>query len=607
MSKRRNYIPQTKKADYSVSVVEMSSYVKPEIVENALDTEEWVTYGEDNNYFTYVNDRYYGSPTSNAIINGMTEMIYGGGLKVEEGSDLDQDKLSEMFDEDSVMNICSDFKRQGNASFEVLRLKGGGFSINHLPVESLRANKVDKNGVIKGYWFSSDWEKFTDTGDEDVKPVFIPSFEANPSANKSIFYLKNYQPNTFYYSPPDYQGALPYAELEEEIANYHISNVKNAFAPSAIINYNNGVPDKDTRDSIEQKTKDKFTGSSNAGRLLVAFNDSSDNAVTMESFQLSDAHNQYEFLSGEARKQLMVGHRVTSPMLFGIKDNTGLGNNAEELDTASRLMDSTVIRPKQNAIIKAFTSVLDSYGIDVDLFFENLQPLSVTSENQDETTITDSNTDEIAQDVTDTDAVEDVSMSIDLDLDSIADDLIEKGESEDDILDDFELFDVDWSETDENDNIEARLNRLVQFSASDDSSQDGDIFKVRYLYKATAKNKPNDPNNHRPLCSKLLSASLIYRKEDITSMSSAGGAEDNGASYSVFLYKGGANCQHGWERRIYRKRLRNDGTPWGGGAMNGVDRAKIYDAIRGDANVSQSQDKKAETAPRDTPTKGYKN
>ena len=607
MSKRRNYIPHTKKADYSVSVVEMSSYVKPEIVENALDTEEWVTYGEDNNYFTYVNDRYYGSPTSNAIINGMTEMIYGGGLKVEEGSDLDQDKLSEMFDEDSVMNICADFKRQGNASFEVLRLKGGGFSINHLPVESLRANKVDKNGVIKGYWFSSDWEKFTDTGDEDVKPVFIPSFEANPSANKSIFYLKNYQPNTFYYSPPDYQGALPYAELEEEIANYHISNVKNAFAPSAIINYNNGVPDKDTRDSIEQKTKDKFTGSSNAGRLLVAFNDSSDNAVTMESFQLSDAHNQYEFLSGEARKQLMVGHRVTSPMLFGIKDNTGLGNNAEELDTASRLMDSTVIRPKQNVITKSFEEVLAYYGIEVDLFFENLQPLSVTSENQDETTITDSNTDEIAQDVTDTDAVEDVSMSIDLDLDSIADDLIEKGESEDDILDDFELFDVDWSETDENDNIEARLNRLVQFSASDDSSQDGDIFKVRYLYKATAKNKPNDPNNHRPLCSKLLSASLIYRKEDITSMSSAGGAEDNGASYSVFLYKGGANCQHGWERRIYRKRLRNDGTPWGGGAMNGVDRAKIYDAIRGDANVSQSQDKKAETAPRDTPTKGYKN
>ena len=93
-----------------------------------------------------------------------------------------------------------------------------------------------------------------------------------------------------------------------------------------------------------------FTAS--LARLLVAFNDNKENAVTMESFQLNDAHNQYDFLSGEARKQLMVGHRITSPMLFGIKDNTGLGNNAEELETASRLLDATVIRPKQNNILK---------------------------------------------------------------------------------------------------------------------------------------------------------------------------------------------------------------------------------------------------------------
>tara|TARA_R110002012_G_scaffold19990_3_gene71231 strand:+ start:5617 stop:7377 length:1761 start_codon:yes stop_codon:yes gene_type:complete len=585
----------------------MSSYVKPEITESALDTEDWVEYGKDNAYFSYVNDRYYGSPTNNAIINGFTEMIYGGGLMVEDGSELDQDKLSDMFDEESVMNICADFKRQGNASFEILKLKGGGFKINHLPVESLRANKVDKNGKIKGFWFCSDWEKFTDSGDKELQPVFIPNFEVNTNAAKSVFYLKNYQPNTFYYSPPDYQGALPYAELEEEIANYHISNVKNAFAPSAVINYNNGVPDKETRDNIEQKTKDKFTGSSNAGRLLVAFNDSSDNAVTMESFQLSDAHNQYEFLSGEARKQLMVGHRITSPMLFGIKDNTGLGNNAEELDTASRLMDSTVIRPKQNAIIKAFTTVLTQYNIDVELFFENIQPLSVTSENQDETTSTDSSSNEITEDVNTSETVNDVAMSAEgVDLDKIAEGLIKKGEEEDDVFEDFELFDVDWAETDEDDNIEERLNGLVHFAAGDKSKQDGDIFKVRYMYKTTAKNKPQDPNNHRPLCSKLISASLLYRKEDIVALSSKGGAESKGASYSVFLHKGGANCQHGWERRIFRKRLKKDGSAWGGGAMNGVTRAKIYDAIRGDGNISQSADKKALIAPRDTATKGYK-
>jgi hypothetical protein len=37
-------------------------------------------------------------------------------------------------------------------------------------------------------------------------------------------------------------------------------------------------------------------------------------------------------------RKIMVAHRIISPMLLGIKDNTGLGNNAEELKTASILV-----------------------------------------------------------------------------------------------------------------------------------------------------------------------------------------------------------------------------------------------------------------------------
>ena len=33
-----------------------------------------------NNYFKYLIDRYNGSPTNNAIINGISQMIYGRGL-----------------------------------------------------------------------------------------------------------------------------------------------------------------------------------------------------------------------------------------------------------------------------------------------------------------------------------------------------------------------------------------------------------------------------------------------------------------------------------------------------------------------------------------------
>jgi len=361
--------------------------------------------------------------------------------------------------------------------------------------------------------------------------------------------------------------------------------------PGALVNFNNGVPDEDIQNSIEQSVKRKWGGTSNGGRFVVAFNRDKESAATIEPIQLTDAAEQFQAVSTEALQKIMLGHRITSPRLLGINDASGFGNNAEELQSAHALFVNTVVNPMQDEIIEAIDKVLLYNGYALDLYFKPLTPLEFKDYN-------------IAVDKDTQEKDTGVEMSAALDLDTFADDLIEKGESED--LEDWELFDVDWSDNEASeDNIENTLNNMVTLSAGQKSDQDGDVFKVRYLYKSTTKSPVKD-NKHRPLCAKLVRAKLLYRKEDITRMSSKGGAEDKGQQYDVFLHKGGVNCQHGWERRIYRKKLKKDGEPWGGGAMNGVSRAKIYDAIRGDAKVSQSADKKAYKAPRDTKTKGHK-
>ena len=135
------------------------------------------------------------------------------------------------------------------------------------------------------------------------------------------------------YSPVDYQGGIPYAELEEEVANYHINNIKNGLSPSMLINFNNGVPTEEERELIERRIIQKFSGTSNSGKFILAFNDNKEMAASIEPVQLSDASEQYQFLADESMRKLMVAHRVTSPMLMGIKDQSGLGNNADELKT----------------------------------------------------------------------------------------------------------------------------------------------------------------------------------------------------------------------------------------------------------------------------------
>ena len=245
--------------------------------------------------------------------------------------------------------------------------------VEHFPIETLRAEKADDKGNCNAYYYHSDWSK--------IKPSDQPKrISAFGKSNDSIeiFVIKPYRAGYYYFSPVDYQGGLQYAELEEEIANYHINNIKNGLAPSMLINFNNGVPNDEERELIEKRIYDKFSGTSNSGKFILSFNDNSETAASIDPVQLSDAHNQYEFLSTESSKKILVSHRIVSPMLFGIKDQTGLGNNADELKTASILTDNVVIRPFQDLLIDAFDQVLAINGVTLNLYFKTLQPLEFT-------------------------------------------------------------------------------------------------------------------------------------------------------------------------------------------------------------------------------------
>ncbi len=363
------------KDESTIHIVQLGSYSKPEVKE--YYNEDWVSYGDDNDYFNYLIDRYNGSPTNNAAVNGISEMIYGRGLDATDSKDKEAEykEMKELLNKNVIKRITHDYKMMGQAALQVIYTKDRSkiAKVAHIPVETLRAEKCNSKGEIEGYFYHSDWSKYRSSD----KLTRIPAFGTSKQSIE-ILYIKPYRAGYKYYSPVDYQGGLQYAELEEEIANYHINNIQNGLSPSMLINFNNGTPDAEQRDAIETSIMNKFSGSSNAGRFILAFNDSKELAATIEPVQLSDAHQQYQFLSDESMRKVMVSHRIVSPMLVGIKDNTGLGNNAEELQTASVLMDNTVIRPMQVTILDELEKILEYNGIDLDIYFKTLQPLEFT-------------------------------------------------------------------------------------------------------------------------------------------------------------------------------------------------------------------------------------
>lgn len=362
----------------NIRFVQLSNYIKPRIIEQS--STNWVKYGDDNNYFQYLIDKYNGSPTHNALINGISAMIYGKGLSAKDAAQKPNEyaQMITLFNKDEVKKIVMDLKLMGNCVVQVIYNKKHDkiVELYHLPIETVRSGKYNEEDIIDTYWYSKDWMKTM-----KYKPVPYPAFGTSQEPIE-ILYIRPYKAGFYYYSPPDYQGGLQYVELEEEIANYHINNIRNGFSPTTMINFNNGQAEsEEQKNDIERKVLAKFSGTTGS-RILLSFNDSKEAETTVETTQLTDASQQYEFLSRESSSKVMLAHRVVSPMLFGIKENTGFGNNADEMNTAALLMYGLVIKPFQEILIDAFDRILAFNEIKLDLYFETVLPIEVTQTDQ---------------------------------------------------------------------------------------------------------------------------------------------------------------------------------------------------------------------------------
>jgi hypothetical protein len=551
--RKRNEKGQFSKTKVSeFGFVNLSTYTSPEVKE--VNGADWIEYGADNNYFQYLIDRYNGSPTNNAAINGISQAIYGKGLNATDSNKKPNEyaQMVSLFRKDVVRRACYDLKLMGQAAIQVIYNSDRSkiVQLEHMPIETLRAEKCDEDGNVPAYYYYNDWANIKKTDE----PLRIPAFGMS-NEEIEIYYIKPYKSGFYYYSPVDYQGELQYAELEEEVSNYHLNNIMNGLSPSMLINFNNGTPNQQERQLIETRIAQKFSGTSNAGKFILAFNDNKESQAEITPVQLSDAHNQYQFLSEESTSKIMVAHRIVSPMLLGIKDGSGLGNNAEEIKTASLLMDNTVIRPFQELLIDSFDNILAYNDISLNLYFTTLQPLEFT---------------EVDQTLQDKETIEEetgVEMSSDRNelTDEMANSILENLKFET-IGDDYELVDVrDVSDKNSNSDewanslIKKKLSKIRKFAdfikskPNEESKLDKSYYKIRYTYQEKVSS-----TNSRDFCKTMMgrtSRGVVYRKEDIDNASFQGVNNDfghKGQNYSLFEFKGGIYCGHYWQEELYR-------------------------------------------------------
>ena len=530
----------------SIKIIELGKYTMPTISENKRD--KWVAYGEDNNYYeTLLKAK--DSPTNSALINGISDMIYGKGLYATDANRKPDEyaQMIQLFSEDLMRKTADDFYTYGEASWQVIYDQGHTqiLSVEHIPIQNLRPEKCNEDGDVEAYYYSDNWKEVS----HKDNPESIPAFGMS-NKGLEILVIRPYKTGFHYFSPVEWQSGIDYAFVEIELAKFHLNNIFNRFSANMIINFNNGVPSPDEQKIIERKVKGKYTGTE-GDSVIVAFNENKEGAADIQTPQLNDAHNQYQFIAEEAARKLMVSHRVTSPLLFGLPQNGGLGSNADEIKMASQLMDNITIKPMQRIIVEAVQKVLTFNDISLNVFMGTSQPLGFTEMEVEEVQ------DETIQEQTGVQMSKHICCSKDDGLDLIADDLIEMGE---DITNDWVL--VDEQEVIYEDEKQSLLSKAINFvstgtarpnaKSEQDAVINGVQYKTRYIY-APQSVSPNS----REFCRKMVAANKLYRKEDIIAMDDkavnpgwgAGGAN----TYSIWKFKGGGACHHKWMRRIYKK------------------------------------------------------
>jgi len=528
----------------NIQAINLSAYQPVEAIEKE-NRAGWIDYGFNNLFPQHLITLYYNSPIHNALTNSIAYMIEGKGT----GTILDN----------ALQGIAFDLKLQGSFCAEVIwsldftRI----VQINHLPFENCRLAYDKDEDDITGIFYSKDW---ANTRSKKGKPEFIPAF--NPSIAqeqpRQVIYAHGMMAGSSYYAKPDYFGALNYVELSYPMGMYHVNNILNGLFPSFIINFLNGIPQKEEREAIRREWETRLSGASNAGKFLMTFNEDPARAPQIESFPLSDADKQYQFLSEETAKQIMVGHRVVSPLIHGIRDTTGFGSNKDEMVVGLEIFNNQVIKPYQRIIERVFTPILGEINIEMNSPFNDevivVQPTVQTAELKKKVVAAENKI-----------SAEDSALWLAY--------LKEKAEyineEEWELISDEEVTNPEGEE-----NYRTEFMSVRGYSNPDERSDslDTGLYKVRYYYSKNLTYKEGEMVT-RDFCQEMVALSkdgALFRYEDIIKMGknpdvNGDFAPSGSNTYSIWIFKGGVYCRHAWFRKIFfRKReggrfLPNDG------------------------------------------------
>ena len=326
-------------------ITEFASAEIPKFLEKK--NQNIVYFGVDNIYPFELIDLYNDSSTHNAIINGKVGYTVGNGLYSEDlatkkwlsFANIDEDWTS------LLKRISLDYELFNGYAIEVIKT-GVGNQYHHIDFANIRV------GLDGGLQYSDEW--ITDKGLRNGKPKIQYLDRYNPKdqeQKRGVIYHVDYRPNLKYYPLPVYVGSLAEIKTDVQIGDYWLNEVKNGFVGGTLIQHNNGVPSTEAESKAFEETFQEKFGKATGTKIVHLFAPSKENGSEISNLNGNDLHERYLEMSNRVKESIFIGHRVTNPILFGVKEAGQLGAR-NELDLAYEIFTNTYIAERQNTLLR---------------------------------------------------------------------------------------------------------------------------------------------------------------------------------------------------------------------------------------------------------------
>jgi hypothetical protein len=329
------------------------------IFSEVLNRSPWVFYGANNLLPQYFISLYDNCAIHKAIIKSKVNQILGDSIYSENNPEAPIALVNGEENIVDVMRKCSlDFMLFGGFALNVIWSKDRKTiaEIYHLDFSRVRSGKVNTNtDKVDSYFYSPCWE---DT--RKYPPQEFQAFNQKQKDPVQIFYFKIYQPGLTYYPVPDWSAGQRSIEIDVEIKNFHMNNLRQGMVPSLWINYNNGIPGEEEQRVLVRALESQYGGTDNAGQAIISFNESKEQSPDIVQIPRNDHDSYYQSLYEDISRSILSSHRVSSAELFGISTPGKLGSRNEIIDH-SEYFRKMVILPYQDEMVPVFNKMLSLY------------------------------------------------------------------------------------------------------------------------------------------------------------------------------------------------------------------------------------------------------